>query len=75
MLAGGVAAAPLAAWLIRFLPARALGLAVAALLLVTSGREIASWLDLGIGRWAIYGVVPLLVAAAALRPRLSAADV
>ena len=72
MLGGGVIAAPLAAWLIRYLPARLLGLAVAALLLVTSWREIADWLELGTSRWAVYAAMPILVAAAALRPRLGA---
>jgi uncharacterized protein len=75
MLGGGLVAAPIAAWLIRFLSARVLGLAVAALLLITNGREIANWLELGIERWALYGVVPLIVAAAALRPRLTGAEV
>jgi hypothetical protein len=72
MLVGGVAAAPLAAWVIRFIPARDVGLAVAALLLVTNTRELASEIGLGDGVWAIYGVIVLLVAAAALRPRLAA---
>ncbi len=71
MLVGGVLAAPLAAWVIRFLPARGLGLAVAALLLITNVREIASWLELDASRWAMYGAIPFVVAAAALRPRLS----
>jgi len=70
MLLGGVAAAPLAAYLVRFLPARGLGLAVAGLLLLTQTRELAGTLDLGAGRWAIYGAVGLGLAAAGLRPRL-----
>ena len=72
MLVGGVAAAPLAAWVIRFIPARDVGLAVAALLLVTNTRELANEIGLGDAVWAIYGVIVLLVAAAALRPRLAA---
>ena len=71
MLLGGVLAAPLAAWVIRFLPARALGLAVAGLLLITNEREIATWLELDASRWILYCVTPLLVALAALRPRLT----
>src|SRR3712207_7431027 len=39
MLFGGVLAAPLAAMFIRRIPARVLGLAVAALLLLTNTRE------------------------------------
>ena len=72
MLVGGVAAAPLAAWVIRFIPARDVGLAVAALLLLTNTRELASEIGLGDAVWAIYGVIVVLVAAAALRPRLAA---
>jgi uncharacterized protein len=71
MLGGGVVAAPLAAFVVRWLPARLLGLAVGALLLTTNVREIASWTSLGTTRWALYGFVPVFVAAAAFRPRLS----
>ena len=39
MLAGGVVAAPLAAWVIRYVPARPMGVAVAVLLLVTNARQ------------------------------------
>jgi len=69
MLAGGVIASPIAAWSIRFLPARALGLGVAALLLVTNLRELAGWADIGPQRWLAYGAVVLATACAALRPR------
>jgi uncharacterized protein len=71
MLGGGVVAAPLAAYVVRWLPARLLGVAVGALLLTTNVGEFASWTNLGAARWALYGLVPVLVAAAALRPRLS----
>jgi uncharacterized membrane protein YfcA len=70
MLLGGVVASPLAAWLIRFIPARPLGLAVAALLLVTNVRELAGLADIGAARWAGYALVGVAVALAALRPRL-----
>jgi uncharacterized protein len=70
MLTGGVAASPLAAWLIRFLPARLLGLAVAALLIVTNIRELAGEVDIGPTRWIAYALVAAAVAFAALRPRL-----
>jgi len=69
MLIGGVIASPIAAWSIRFLPARALGLGVAALLLVTNLRELAGWADVGALRWLAYGAVVVATAAAALRPR------
>jgi uncharacterized membrane protein YfcA len=72
MLAGGVVAAPLAAWLIRFLPARALGVAVAALLLLTNIHELAGRVGAGWVEWAAYAVAVALVTAAALRPRLTA---
>lgn len=43
MLAGGVVAAPLAAWVIRFVPARPMGVAVAILLLMTNARQLVEW--------------------------------
>jgi uncharacterized protein len=70
MLLGGVVGSPLAAWLIRYLPARPLGLAVAALLLVTNIRELAGLVDIGAARWVGYALVGVAVALAALRPRL-----
>jgi uncharacterized membrane protein YfcA len=72
MLLGGVVAAPLAAWCVRFLPARGLGIAVGALLMITNFRELAGWADLGTHRWALYAAVPVAVAVSALRPRFSA---
>lgn len=69
MLVGGVIASPFAAWSIRFLPGRALGLGVAALLLLTNVRELAGWFDIGAPRWLAYGAVVLATAGAALRPR------
>lgn len=73
MLIGGIVAAPISACVVRHIPARRLGLAVAALLLVTNVRELADWLGLGPVRWVAYGLVALLVAAAALFPRLTGA--
>ena len=75
IMVGGVVAAPLAAWTIRFIPARAMGLAVAALLLLTNAREVASWSDLGTTRWIGYGLVAVLVAIAALAPSFGKAPV
>jgi uncharacterized protein len=71
MLAGGVIAAPLAAYVIRFLPPRALGLAVAALLLVTNIRDLSGEVDEGWVEWVGYVVALALVAFAAYRPRLT----
>ena len=71
MLAGGVVAAPVAAWFVRHVPARPMGVAVAALLLSTNARELSTWAELGAGRWWIYATIAALVALAALRPRLA----
>ncbi len=69
MLGGSIVAAPIAAWVIRFLPARALGLAVAGLLLATNVRELASWAGVsGLVGWLLLGGVALLTTAAAVRP-------
>jgi uncharacterized membrane protein YfcA len=70
MLVGGVLAAPLAAWTIQHIPARVMGVAVAGLLLLTNVRELATWAEMGPGRWLLYAVVAALVTAAALAPRV-----
>ena len=70
MLLGGVLAAPLAAWSIRFLPPRAMGVAVAGLLFVTNIRELANSADVGAPRWVAYALVVLACAYAGVRPRL-----
>jgi uncharacterized membrane protein YfcA len=49
MLAGGVVAAPLAAWVIRYVPARPMGIAVAILLLVTNAPQSVRWAGLTAG--------------------------
>jgi uncharacterized membrane protein YfcA len=72
MLGGGMVAAPLAAYVVRFMPARALGLAVAGLLLITQVRELAGAFEVGSARWAAYVAIPVALALAALRPRLQA---
>ncbi len=69
MLGGGVIAAPIAALVVRFIPARALGLAVALLLLVTNARELMGTWDPSSGRWAIYLLIVILIAGAVVRPR------
>jgi uncharacterized membrane protein YfcA len=70
MLAGGVIASPLAAYTVRLISPRRLGLAVGALLVFTNVRELAGAADLGTTRWIGYAVVALVVALAALRPRV-----
>jgi uncharacterized membrane protein YfcA len=71
MLIGGVVASPLAAWLIKYLPVRLLGLGVAALLLFANARELADWAGFGAVRWAAYAVIAASLAVAALRPWLT----
>ena len=70
MLTGGVLAAPLAAWVIRFLPPRLLGVAVGGLLLVTNIRELTSSGDLEVVRWLAFAGVALACGFASVRPRL-----
>ncbi|MCZ7534859.1 MAG: sulfite exporter TauE/SafE family protein [Acidimicrobiia bacterium] len=70
MLAGGVVAAPLAAYVVRYLPPRLLGLAVAGMLLITQSRELANARDLPGSRWFAYLGIPAALVAAAFRPRL-----
>ena len=57
MLIGGALAAPMAAYVIRYLPARGMGIAVSGLLMVTNSRELCNWAGIGPGRWAIYAVI------------------
>jgi uncharacterized protein len=66
MLLGGVIAAPVAAWSIRFVPARPMGIAVAGLLLLTNARDLIAWARLGSTPWAwvIYlGIIAMVVVA------------
>lgn len=70
MLGGGVVAAPIAAWAMRFLPARGLGVAVGGLLFVTNIRELTSSDGMGLLRWLAYGLAAGACGYAALRPRL-----
>ncbi len=72
MLLGGVVAAPLAARIVRRVPARALGLAVAGLLLFTQSRELATTVDTPLSRWVAYLAVVGGVALAAALPTLRA---
>ena len=72
MLAGGMLAAPLAAYVVRFVPPRPLGLAVAGLLLLTQTRELATCAR----RWARAAgsrtAYPVALLIAAYRPRVAA---
>jgi uncharacterized protein len=72
MLVGGVIASPLAAVVVRRVPPRALGLAVAGLLLVTQSRELANNVELPGSRWTAYATILTGVVLAALYPRLKA---
>jgi uncharacterized membrane protein YfcA len=69
MIGGGVIAAPLAAWVIRFIPIRAMGLSVAGLLLLTNVRDLTQWANLETSRWLVYVLATLAVGLAAIRPR------
>ncbi len=71
MLAGGVIAAPFAAWSIRYIPARGLGVAVGGLLFITNIRELARSTGLGGSRWFAYALVALACTYAYLRPGLA----
>ncbi len=73
MLVGGVIAAPLAAYVVRFFPPRIMGLAVAGLLLLTQSRELANTLDFPGSRWLVYSSIPCVVILAAFRPRIERA--
>ena len=66
MLAGGVVAAPLAAWVIRYVPARPMGVAVAILLLMTNARTVVGWAGFGFGptSGAVYAAAIALIALA-----------
>lgn len=63
MLAGGVVAAPIAAWVIRFVPTRPMGVAVAVLLLMTNLPQVASWAGIRSGPFsgAMYAAVIALI--------------
>lgn len=70
MLIGGVIAAPVAAWVIRRVPARPMGIAVAGLLLLTNARELASWVGVsGPFLWAVHVAILAVVVLALVVPR------
>jgi uncharacterized membrane protein YfcA len=76
MLAGGVVAAPLAAWVIRYVPARPMGIAVGVLLLVTNAPQSArsAGLTLGPLSAAAYAATIALVLLAVQSARRSLAS-
>jgi uncharacterized protein len=76
MLVGGVIAAPVAAWLIRYIPARPMGVAVAGLLLVTNARELCAWSGLSTGPWvwAVYSGVLAMITVVLVGSRVRTAN-
>jgi uncharacterized protein len=67
LLAGGVIAAPIAAWLVRHIPPRILGSAVGGLIILTNSRTLlrSDWIDASDAtRWGLYGLIYVVWAAA-----------
>ena len=67
LLAGGLIAAPIAAWLVRHVPPRMLGSLVGGMILLTNTRTLlkSDWIDAGDStRYAVYAVLYLVWAAA-----------
>ena len=67
LLAGGLVAAPIAAWLVRHVPPRVLGSLVGGIIVLTNTRTLlrSDWIDAPAGpRWAVYAVVYVVWAAA-----------
>jgi len=67
LLAGGVVAAPVAAWLVRHIPPRVLGSAVGGIIILTNTRTLlrSDWIDASDGvRYSFYAVIYLVWAAA-----------
>jgi uncharacterized membrane protein YfcA len=80
LLAGGVVAAPIAAWLVRHLPPRVLGSAVGGIIVLTNVRTLlrSDWVDASDGvRYAVYALLSAVWAAAlthSIRQHLAARD-
>jgi len=68
MLVGGVLASPLAAYVVRYIPPRLLGLAVSGMLLLTQSRELANTDKLPFDRWFAYVAAAIAVVFAAFLP-------
>jgi uncharacterized membrane protein YfcA len=65
LLVGGMIAAPLAAWLVRLMPARILGVAAGGLIIVTNAKTLleSSWVGLEKDSdivWAVVGILALV---------------
>ncbi len=82
LLTGGVLAAPLAAWLVRRLPARILGVAAGGIIVLTNVKTIAEALGAGgstslivLAGWALIWLQLLVVAVRAERRSRALADV
>jgi hypothetical protein len=60
LLAGGMVAAPIAAWLVRHVPPRVLGSLVGGLIILTNARTLllSDWLDAGTStRYLVYALI------------------
>jgi hypothetical protein len=66
LLVGGLVAAPVAAWIVRILPARILGTAVAGVILVTNMKTFLEAMGVGGGLAIVIYVLIVLVWLAAL---------
>jgi uncharacterized membrane protein YfcA len=67
LLAGGLVAAPLAAWLVRYVPPRLLGAGVGGMIILTNTKSLlnSDWIDAPDAvRYAVYAVVYVTWAAA-----------
>jgi uncharacterized membrane protein YfcA len=67
LLAGGLVAAPLAAWLVRYVPPRLLGAGVGGMIVVTNAKSLlnSDWLAADDGvRYSVYAGIYLIWAAA-----------
>ena len=65
LLAGGLVAAPLAAWLVQLLTAELLGAGVGGLIVMTNARTLFSAGEIEAGvRWPLYGVIAAVWAGA-----------
>ena len=67
LLAGGLVAAPIAAWLVRHIPARVLGSAVGGVIVLTNTRTLlrSDWVDApDATRYAVYALIVAVWAAA-----------
>ena len=61
LLAGGLVAAPLAAYLVRIAPAQLLGVAVGGVILLTNARTLLASFEVSDAiRWPLYGVILLV---------------